>query len=507
MSFTYPWIPDRNDGTYTNPVLHADYSDPDVIRHGDDFYLIASSFHCTPGIPVLHSRDLVNWTLINHAVKNLPHPRYAQVQPGCGIWAPSLRYHNNRFWIFFPMPDEGVFVTTAADPRGTWSEPWLLRAAKGWIDPCPFWDDDGRAYLAHAYAQSRAGIRDKIHLRPMAPDATHLLGEGSIVIDAPHHPFLEGPKIHKRNGWYYILAPGGGVTNGWQVAFRSRHIQGPYEERIVLEQGASEINGPHQGALVETGGEWWFLHFQDRGAYGRIVHLQPVTWQNDWPLIGVDQDQNGVGEPVAGWKKPATAGSSSVQIPATTDEFDREQLGLQWQWQANHDPAWYSLTERPGFLVLNSQFVPDVPLARYPAFLAQKFPAESFSVETQLQFEPQAEGELAGMGFVGGGTQALIALENAVDGPVVILQVGETILARVLIGASQVRFFAEIDAKAQVKFGYARVDQPCIWFADLCQASAGGWIGAKIGIFCWTPGRAPGGRAFFNCFRFAPLTS
>lgn len=114
----HPWVPDQGDGTYCNPVLFADYSDPDATRHGDDYYLVASSFNCTPGLPILHSRDLVNWTLINHAVKNLPHPRYAEVQPGCGVWAPAIRHHAGKFWIFFPMPDEGIYVTTAAPPAG-----------------------------------------------------------------------------------------------------------------------------------------------------------------------------------------------------------------------------------------------------------------------------------------------------------------------------------------------------------------------------------------------------
>jgi beta-xylosidase len=275
---SYPWIPDQGDGTYCNPVIHADYSDPDVIRHGEDFWLVASSFNCTPGLPILHSRDLVNWTLANHAIQQVPHPRYAEVQPGCGVWAPSIRFHDGRFWVFFPMPDEGVYVTTATDPAGAWSEPWLLQEAKGWIDPCPFWDDDGQAYLIHAYASSRAGKKERIHVRPMSADCRHLLGEGKEVFHTSHHAFLEGPKAYKLNGWYYILAPGGGVPTGWQVAFRARHIYGPYEEKIVLERGSTAINGPHQGALIDLpNGEWWFMHFQDTGPFGRIVHLQPVA--------------------------------------------------------------------------------------------------------------------------------------------------------------------------------------------------------------------------------------
>ncbi len=112
----HPWVPDLGDGTYRNPILHADYSDPDAIPVGEDFYLTASSFNCTPGLPILHSRDLVNWTIINHAVRNVPHQRYDEAQHGCGVWAPAIRHHAGKFWIVFPMPDEGTYWRTNVPP-------------------------------------------------------------------------------------------------------------------------------------------------------------------------------------------------------------------------------------------------------------------------------------------------------------------------------------------------------------------------------------------------------
>src|SRR5688500_1747059 len=237
---TYPWSPDAGDGTYRNPVLCADYSDPDVIRDNDDFWMTASSFNCTPGLPILHSRDLVNWTFVNHAVKNLPDTRnvYGLPQHGCGVCPPAIRRHDGKFWIFFPMPDEGIYVTTATDPRGKWSEPRLLLEGKGLIDPCPLWDDDGKAYLVHAYARSRAGIKHILRVRPMSPDGTKILGEGQIVFDDPEkQPTLEGPKFLKRDGVYYIAAPAGGVATGWQLILRAKNVYGPYEPKVVLEQG------------------------------------------------------------------------------------------------------------------------------------------------------------------------------------------------------------------------------------------------------------------------------
>src|SRR5215471_10626916 len=202
----YPWIPDQGDGTYRNPVLLADYSDPDVLRVGEQYYLTSSSFHLTPGLPILRSRDLVNWTIVGHALENLPDRRYQEVQPGAGVWAPSLRQHDGTFYIFAPLPDEGIYVLTAPKPEGPWSEPRLLIAGKGLIDPCPLWDDDGKAYLVHAYARSRAGIKDRLRVLPMAPDTSAVLGEGEIVYHDPdNQPTLEGPKLYKRNGYYYIL--------------------------------------------------------------------------------------------------------------------------------------------------------------------------------------------------------------------------------------------------------------------------------------------------------------
>ena len=503
----FPWVPDAGDGTFRNPVLHADYSDPDVIRHGDDFFLTASSFCCTPGLPILHSRDLVNWTIINHAIQNVPHPRFREVQPGCGVWAPSLRLHGGKFWIFFPMPDEGIYVTTADHPAGRWSEPHLLQAAKGWIDPCPFWDDDGQAYLVHAYSKSRAGIRDKLHVRPMAPDGSRLLGEGQIVFDAPErHPVLEGPKAYKLNGWYYLLAPGGGVPAGWQVALRSRHIYGPYEDKIVLEQGSTKINGPHQGALVDLpNGEWWFVHFQDAGPYGRITHLQPVKWHDGWPLMGVDYDGNGVGEPVATCRKPGGIAAPSG-VPQTSDEFDGPTLGLQWQWQANHEESWYSLAARPGWLRLLPQPAPPGgDLARAPHLLLQKFPARAFAVETALEFHPGRPGEAAGAVVVGGGAHASLALLRTSEGDQLVFQINGETYFRTGAPADGVRLRVIIDETARCTFAFAPPHAPLRTLEKTFQAREGGWIGAKIGLFALGDnGGASPGHADFSYFRFLP---
>jgi beta-xylosidase len=502
--YAFPWQPDRGDGRYCNPILYADYSDPDVVRVGEDFYLTASSFNCIPGLPILHSKDLVNWRIINHALKKLPDPRYFEVQPGCGVWAPSIRFHAGKFWIFFPTPDEGIYVTLADHPAGTWSEPHLVQEGKGLIDPCPLWDDDGKAYLVHAYAGSRSGIKHMLRVRPMAPDGTKLLDEGRIVFHDPErHPTLEGPKFLKRDGWYYILAPAGGVETGWQVALRSRHIYGPYEDKIVLQQGNTKINGPHQGALVDApNGDWWFIHFQDVGVYGRITHLQPVTWDEDWPVIGTLAEGKDVGEPVSCFRKPVHETRSLPSVPQTTDEFDKPELGLQWQWHANPCRKWSSLTVRPGWLRLFPQPGLHEKAKWLPNLLLQKFPSRSFSVEALMDFAPARPGEEGGL-IVAGESWATLAIESSQAVNQVVLRidgVSQTVCGNV---PHLVRLRVAVAAGGLCTFTFV-CDGSVIEIPRQFQAAKGKWIGAKIGVYSMkTFEEAPSGYLDVDYFRFA----
>ncbi len=518
----YPWTPDRGDGTYANPILCADYSDPDVIRVGDDFYLTASSFNCTPGLPILHSRDLVNWTIANYAIKNVPDPRYANVQPGCGVWAPAIRYHEGKYWIFFPTPDEGIYVTTATDPCGQWSEPHLLAPGKGLIDPCPLWDDDGKAYLVHAYARSRSGIKHRLRVCTMAADGSRLLDEGKTVYENPEkHPTLEGPKFMKRDGMYYILAPAGGVSTGWEVVLRSKHVFGPYEDKIVLEQGRSPINGPHQGALVDTpSGQWWFVHFQEKLPYGRIVHLQPAEWRDGWPVMGVDLDGNGIGEPALTFNKPRVDVKQPTAIPQTSDEFDGEnsdtplvkantsapstykegdchpssKLGLQWQWWANHEDEWCSLKDRAGWLRLFAKPMVKNDLGKSPNLLLQKLPATSFVVETKVDASKVGEGGRAGL-TVMGKSHAALAIEN----DRVVLRIDNQIKAS-SPDEKMMRLRVAMRDGGSCTFSFAGETGDFKPIGEAFQAVEGIWIGAKVGIFCV----GSGGSADFDYFRFKP---
>lgn len=484
-----PWVPDRRDGTYLNPVIDADYSDPDAVRVGEDYWMTASSFSHVPGLPILHSRDLVNWSLVGHALPRLvPEEAFARPQHGKGVWAPAIRHHAGKFWIYYPDPDFGLYVVTADDPRGPWSAPVLVKAGKGLIDPCPLWDDDGRVYLIHAWAKSRAGFNNVLTLLRLDASGTRVEEDLGVVIDGnklPGYTTLEGPKFYQRDGWYYVFAPAGGVKPGWQSVFRSRDIRGPYEDRIALEQGRTPVNGPHQGALLDTPeGEWWFLHFQDKDAYGRVVHLQPARWQDGWPVLGDDPEGDGRGEPFLVHRKPARP-PQPLAVPATTDEFDGGVLGLQWQWQANPAPGWAAV--RDGRLRLAAPVAAAPNLWAAPHLLLQKFPAETFTVATRLT---AGEGARAGL-VVFGADYAWIGLERRAEGARLVVRrvlkaveggPEEEVHAEPLADAT-VELRAAVGPGARVRFGFRTGTN--LW-RDLpveFTAQPGRWVGAKVGLF------------------------
>lgn len=394
------WNADLGNNQYKNPVLYTDYSDPDAIRVGEDYFMIASSFCNSPGLPLLHSKDLVNWKLVNYILDELPEERYNTPTHGCGVWAPSIRYHEGTYFACFPMPDEGIYMSTTKDPFGKWSKPVNIRPGAGWIDPCPFWDEDGKAYLVAGVAKSRIGYKSVLHLVEMQPDGMALIGDEIRIFDGNENGqvTIEGPKMYKRNGYYYIFSPAGGVKTGWQTVLRSKNIYGPYEHKVVMRQGDTPINGPHQGAWVDTvTGEDWFLHFQDVYGAGRITHLQPMTWENDWPIIGIAKNGNDYGEPVLTHTKPNVGNVTwDVCEPATSDDFASGQLGLQWQWNANHKPEWYAVCD--GVLQLNAVATPEhTPYGDVPNLLFQKWPAPEFTCVTKLDVAHLQDGDIAGI--------------------------------------------------------------------------------------------------------------
>ena len=420
------WSPDNGDGTYTNPVINADYSDPDVCvgPSGEDYYMTASSFQCTPGLPILHSRDLVNWEIVGYALKSLYEgdckltEHFSQVQHGNGVWAPSIRYHQGEYYIYWGDPDHGVYMVKTKDPAGEWEKPVCVIRGKGYIDTTPLWDEDGRCYLVNGWANSRSKFASVLTVREMSADGTRAIGQPVIVFDGngTENRTCEGPKFYKRDGWYWIMCPAGGVPEGFQLAMRSKSPYGPYEAKKVLQQGKTAINGPHQGAWVHTKyGEDWFLHFQDKEAYGRVMHLNPVDWSTGWPIMGKK------GEPVATYKKPKSS-SKVVVNPVESDEFNAPVIGRQWQWQANYDEKFGVPTAFGTMRIYTHKLDSDWKnLWPVPNMLLQKTPADEFTVTAKLRFTSKADGQMGGIIMMGHNYQALVVRREGKEFKLLIL--------------------------------------------------------------------------------------
>lgn len=501
------WSPDNGDGTYTNPVIYADYSDPDVCvgASGEDYYLTASSFQCVPGLPILHSKDLVNWEIINYALGNLYEgneellKHFSTPQHGAGVWAPSIRYHDGWYYIYWGDPDFGVYMAKTQDPATKWEKPLCVIKGKGYIDTTPLWDDDGRCYLVNGWANSRSKFASVLTVREMSPDGTKAIGQPVIVFDGngTENRTCEGPKFYKRDGWYWIMCPAGGVSTGFQLAMRSKSPFGPYEHKIVLAQGKTAINGPHQGGWIHTkAGEDWFLHFQDKEAYGRVVHLNPVDWSSGWPIMGKN------GEPVTTYKKPITNSQYPINNPVESDEFNSTTIGKQWQWHANYNEKFGVPTAFGTFRIYTYKLSQGWRnFWEVPNLLLQKTPSDTFTVTTKLRMTSKADGQFGGLIMMGldysalvvrrvgpsfelvqmtchaadkgnAQTETLIAKlkPTAVDKTDYKPSIHEDIYLRLSVTDGKVRFFWSQDGK--------QYSSCC----DEFQMKEGKWIGAKFGF-------------------------
>lgn len=506
------WVSDEGNGMYRNPVLHADYSDPDVCAVGEDYFLTASSFNCTPGLPILHSKDLVNWKIVNYALKKVePVEYYNEPRHGKGVWAPSIRFHGGMYYIYWGDPDFGIFMVKTRDPYGEWDAPVLVKAGKGMIDPCPLWDDDGRVYLAHAWAGSRAKFNSVLTVCELNKEGTAVISDPVLVFDGNDgvNHTIEGAKFYKRNGFYYLFAPAGGVVSGWQLVMRSKNVYGPYEARIVMAQGKTDINGPHQGGWVDTpAGESWFLHFQDKGAYGRVLHLNPMKWINDWPVIGVDKDGDGCGDPVSRYRKPKTDKTYPIETPVESDEFDTRKLGLQWEWHANYQDV-FGFTTNMGYArIYGHELSPHFKnFWEVPNLLMQKFPAEEFTATAKLKVSAKDDGQLSGLIIMGWdyswigvekqGEKFLLkqaVCKDAEQGnleqvsTLAVLEPSRKFEAGLFPNYErEIYIRVHVDKGAYCRFSYSLDGKKFTEAGTLFKARQGKWIGAKVGMFSVTP--------------------
>ena len=503
------------DSEYTNPVIHADYSDPDVVASpdGSTYYLTASSFQCVPGLPILKSHNLVDWELVNYALDSVPPVEFygnGVPQHGKGVWAPCIRYHNGEYFIYWGDPDFGIFMVKTKNPESKWSKPVLVRPGKGLIDPTPFWDEDGNAYLANAWAGSRSKFNSVITVSEMSADGTCVVGEPRIVFDGNDgvNHTIEGPKLYRKGDYYYILAPAGGVENGWQLALRSKNIYGPYEAKRVMEQGESEINGPHQGAWVtDIAGDDWFIHFQDKGAYGRIIHLNPMTWNNDWPIIGDDTDSDGCGEPVSKYRMPTTMEQPQVNTDINNDIY------RQFSWHGNYNDM-YGFDIPDGLKRLYTWQLTEAfnNMWEVPNLWLMKFPSEEFIFTTKVAINAKEASNGVSMGVIVMGWD-YCRLGLTLDGDNFQLQLvtchdaeqgeGETVSNIATLPADkiysagllsninkEIYFRIAVGKDAMCRFSYSLDGDNYFEVGDTFKARAGKWIGAKIGYYAIMPADA-----------------
>ncbi|MDE6583923.1 MAG: glycoside hydrolase 43 family protein [Anaeroplasmataceae bacterium] len=492
---------------YQNPILFQDFSDPDVIRRGDTFYMISSSFNHTPGIPILKSKNLVQWKPLGYVFNELPFSRFENVYHGEGAWAPSLRYYKGVYYACIPFPDEGIYVCSCTDiEKGDWSKPWCLIEGKGYEDPCPIWIGD-KCYLVIAFAKSRAGFNSCLGLFEVTPDLKNTISETYTIIYDGHdmNPTIEGPKFNTRNGWIYIMAPAGSVKTGWQVCLRSKNVYGPYEAKIVLLQNDTPINGPHQGALIELKkDEWAFVHFQDKECYGRITHLQPVRWVNDWPLCGHVRDELLAGSPVLKYEYLVDKKSNFV-IP-TSDSFQKKELSWIWQTPANKKPGWYQLDNG---LILNCYHhssKADLALNQTPNLFLTKLAYPSFRATAFCALRLLQDGDEVGLCYMGS-QYAYICIRRVAGRNHLQVRSGafnqteDVVLFDCLYQNSEIEFCMKFVSPGKYQLGFNKTI-----FKTVYPALPGRWIGGKIGIYARGLGNSKGS-AKFKYFKVKAVTT
>ncbi len=397
--------------TYQNPIVRADFPDPDVIRVGDTYYMISTTMHNFPGATILKSQDLVNWEYCARPLEQLSNkPGYNltgnNMAYGCGMWACSMKYHNGKFHILIneKLPTDGWnlqgWLLTATNPEGKWE---MKKLQRSYYDPGMLFDN-GKVYVAQGIGNiSVCELDEKFNFKR----------EKKVISDKDG---LEGCHFYKIGDYYYIYATYGGWPSG-QAVFRSTDPFGPYEEKMLVEKWIDgKPNTIHQGALVEDiAGKWWTVMQEDLGALGRMPNLQPVKWKDDWPVVGNN------GKPYTSFVskvvKPTATGDISVKRLPTTDAFRDFPLGKQWEW--NHNPvdtAW-SLFERPSWLRMKTAAVTTkLPMARNiltQRIFATKGKASTGSV--RIDVSKLTDGDRAGICILQD-PYAMICVERTADG-------------------------------------------------------------------------------------------
>lgn len=476
---------DQGNGTYNNPIIPSDYSDIDCIQVGDDYYAISSTFQFSPGMTILHSKDLVNWEICGNAISDLTElgvdlswtrmDRY-----GRGIWAGTLRYHGGRFYLFFGTPDEGYFMTSAVRPEGPWESPISLISEAGWDDCTAIWDDDGKAYFAGTHFSDGY----KTYLFKMSVDGKSIDRKSAVLINAGNG--REANKLIKVKSWYYLVfseyKPGVGR---YVMAKRAKKVKGPYKEEKQLALSSVEAMEPNQGGIVKgKDDQWYFMTHHGTGDWsGRIVSLLPVTWINDWPIIGEVLPQ-GIGTMKWYGKMPFEC-SEKLYI-RRSDDFDNNQLSPQWQWNYQPRKEFYSLTERPGWLRLKA-FRPleNDNLLKAGNTLTQRIFRQQHNVVTiKMDVSKMSDGGTSGLCHFSSKYSTIGIVQNGNTRYLEYRQNTQTIKGP-SVTSTFIWLRSEWGLDGISKYYYSLDGDHFIQFGEPYQMVWGNYRGDRIGIYCY----------------------
>lgn len=477
---------DQGDGTYVNPVLPGDYSDIDCIRVGADYYGVSSTFQYSPGFVILHSKDLVNWSILGHVVKDIaaisPDMNWDKMNRyGRGIWAGAIRYHDNKFWVYFGDPDEGYFMSTAKQAEGPWEPLHRLTAEKGWDDGCPFWDENGQAY----FIGTNFSDGYKIHLFKMSADGKSLIkGSDKVIYQSKGS---EANKLYKINGLYYHFFSE--VRDGGRAIMmeRSKNIWGPYEGPKKLSHVQRKYNEPNQGGIVQTGkGDWYFLTHHGSGGdwAGRIMSLLPVNWVDGWPIIG-KAGPDTIGQMVWSGKKPVS--TNKIVTPQATDDFKNSFLSPQWEWNYQPRPEKWSLTERPGWLRLHA-FKPleNNNLLKAGNTLTQRsYRTLSNEVIVKLDVRGMSDGQRAGLAHFGFPEYSTIGVICKESRKTLEFTHKDLTIQGPLITSDYLWLMSTWGLDGSSKYAYSLDGKTFISFGKPYQLTWGAYRGDRLAIYCY----------------------
>ena len=485
---------DQGDGTYVNPIIPADFSDLDAIRVGDDYYAISSTMQYSPGMVILHSKDLVNWKITGHVVDDLTRisPELNWDRMNCygkGIWAGSIRYYKDRFWVYFGTPDDGYFMSSATDPSGPWEPVHKIWGISGWNDCCSFCDDDGQLYLigTNFALDPKNNKKYNIHLFKMTPDGKSLIMESDTIIYQSNGS--EANKLFKINGLYYhffseVKDEGRVIMMG-----RSESLYGPWKVKQMNNVDPKKDREPNQGALLETApGEWHFLTHHGTGGHweGRVVSLLPVNWIDGWLIIG-KVGNNTIGQMV--WTASKPVEKFSENAIQTGDEFDLPVLNVQWEWNYQPRADKWSLTERQGFLrlyafkPLESENKGNVLLKAGNTITQRVFRTKESEATVKMDISGMEEGQYAGITHFSTQNTSTFGIKQNKEGKYLLYKYGDETSEGIKITGDFIWLKSVWNINGINNYYYSTDGNLYIPFGGNSQLTWGSYRGDRIGIF------------------------